>query len=654
MMDDLDSIRPIFFEECAEQLTELERALAALESGAADDDTVNAAFRAVHSIKGGAGSFGMTDLVRFAHAFETALDLLRSHRIDIIPSVLQIFLRATDVLSDLTAAEQGGPPVEEARQAECKAALESLSAGEPAQETPQAGEQSESGVAEDGLPEDFVPVVVDLFDFDDDVCVDTPEPVHDAGFEIFDEYPADPDNVSLEPTPPPALSSPEIASVEKAAVAPQPSSVSMSHRPASPPAASIRVDVGRIDRLIDLVGELVIGQAALCEAFTKAEIGDVHDRESEALADAMSGIEQLTRDIQDAVMAVRAQPLRTVFQRMQRVVRETSLIAGKTVHLVTEGEDTEVDRTLIERLTDPLTHMLRNAIDHGIETAEKRVERGKSPDGTILLSAAHKSGRVVISITDDGGGINRERVHRIAVEKGIVPADAHLTENEIDNLIFAPGFSTSETVTDLSGRGVGMDVVKQAIQDLGGRITIRSETGKGSSFVLALPLTLAVMDGMVVVAGGQILILPVSCIVETLLLDLGNIFPAAGDVPLMSVRGKFVPVVDIANVLGFPDCGAALSERVVLVVEDDQGRNTALVADGIEGQMQIVIKNIEKNYRPVQGVSAATILGNGHVALILDVPVIAASTAMQDDIPWLREKLATDALQATELTHGHA
>ncbi|GBR09233.1 chemotaxis protein CheA [Acetobacter oeni] len=644
-MDDLDSIKPIFFEECGEQLTELERALACLENGEAGHDTVNAAFRAVHSIKGGAGSFGMTELVRFAHVFETALDLLRSGKIEASPAVLRVFLFATDILSDLTGAEQGGPSVDKQRSLECSKALESLSEISATVKA-ESEELITQVTTEEDIPDGFTPVP---FVFDEDVSDKLAALVSDEGFEIFSETPDSAGSAaghSLQADSP--LDSVTVeAGYEKAAEKNSSvSSTSVKSSVALP--ASIRVDVDRIDRVMDLVGELVIGQSALREAFDNSNAKHQDEAGSSALTDAMNEIEQLSRDIQDAVMAVRAQPLKTVFQRMQRVVRETSLIAHKNVHLIIEGEDTEVDRTLIERLTDPLTHMLRNAIDHGIESEEKRIAAGKSPGGTITLSAAHRSGRIVIIIKDDGGGIDRRRVRAIAEKKGIISSDAVLTDSDIDNLIFSPGFSTSETITDLSGRGVGMDVVKQAIQDLGGRVSIQSETGKGSGFILSLPLTLAVMDGMLVTVSGQILILPVSCILETMILDRKSIFHAVDNVPLMCVRGNFIPLIEIGSALGFSSDHICGSEKVVLIVEDDNGKMTALVADSIDGQMQIVIKTIEKNYRPIYCVSAATILGSGQVALILDVPAVTATTEKSGNSSWLKDNNALSEKFAAE------
>ena len=385
--------------------------------------------------------------------------------------------------------------------------------------------------------------------------------------------------------------------------------------------ATIRVDLHRVDDLMDLVGELVIAQAAL------ESIGQREDGGQQEMIKRIASMKALTRDIQDAVMAVRAQPVRSVFQRMQRVVREACSMTSKDVVLTLEGEDTEVDRTLVEKLSDPLTHMLRNAVDHGIESAEDRIAAGKSPTGQILLSAGHRSGRILITIKDDGGGINHERVLATAVKRGIIAPDAVLTDDEINNLIFAPGFSTAATVSDLSGRGVGMDVVKQAILGLGGRVTISSVEGQGTTFCLSLPLTLAVLDGMLIVAAGSTMVVPVSSVVETMMVNHKDIYMLPDGANVVSIRGACMPLIPLASELGLGGCrsGGLSEEDVILVVENESGARAALIVEDIRDQAQVVIKSIEKNYRQMSGVSAATILGDGSVSLILDVPALVAN-----------------------------
>jgi two-component system chemotaxis sensor kinase CheA len=322
-------------------------------------------------------------------------------------------------------------------------------------------------------------------------------------------------------------------------------------------------------------------------------------------------------------MAIRAQPVRSVFQRMPRLVREVCSMTGKPAQLVTEGEGTEVDKTVIERLTDPITHMIRNAIDHGLESAEKRIAAGKPVEGIIRLTARHRSGRIVIEVSDDGGGINREVVRRKAIERGLITAGAALSDEEIDNLIFLPGFSTADIVSDISGRGVGMDVVRRSIQDLGGRISITSIPGRGSTFSMSLPLTLAVLDGMVVSVDTQTLVVPLTAIIETLQPRSNNLHDL-GSGTVMAVRENYVPLIDVGAVLGYRENAVPPTDGVTLLVESEGRGRVALLVDAIQGQRQVVIKSLESNYGRVEGIAAATILGDGRVALILDVDAVIA------------------------------
>jgi two-component system chemotaxis sensor kinase CheA len=386
---------------------------------------------------------------------------------------------------------------------------------------------------------------------------------------------------------------------------------------------TIRVDLDRVDRLIDLVGELVINQAMMAQRVTEAGLA-----RASSVAGALDELEQLTREIQDSVMAIRAQPVKSVFQRMPRLVREVASAVGKQARLVTEGEGTEVDKTVIERLTDPLTHMIRNAIDHGLETPDKRRAAGKNPEGVVRLAALHRSGRIVIEVSDDGGGINRERVKQIAIDKGLIPADAALTDDEVDNLIFLPGFSTADAVSDISGRGVGMDVVRRSIQELGGRISIASRPGEGSTFTMSLPLTLAVLDGMVLSSCEQTLVAPLSAIIETLQPKLNEVRSLGGTARVISIRGQYVPLVDVGMVLGYRNEPLQADQGVAILTEGEGGSRAVLLVDAIQGQRQVVIKSLEANYRRIRGIAAATILGDGRVALILDIDALVAATRM--------------------------
>ena len=729
-MDTMAAIKQTFFQECEEQLTELEAGLLQLDDGNHDSEVINAVFRAVHSIKGGAGAFNLSALVQFAHVFESAMDRVRVGKLHPSPDVLRVMLRAADVLADFVRAAREDDVVPAERSAGIVQELKALAEG---QAVPGATPQAATPDAEPATDSfEFTPIAIDLSSFDDLL----PLPTGPAGFRIdfrphpalyangneavilirevgrlgtmrvtchTDEAPAldglDPEGAYLAwtldletdkseadvrsifdfaeydcvlsfaplasapqledlaaalpvadapfeftaipvefiPLPddpaeavPPALETP----VPPAPVAPKPamaaSEASLSEAAASggvkrevaaAAAPTIRVDLERVDRLINLVGELVINQAMLAVRVTEAGLARVS-----AVAVGLDELEQLTREIQDSVMAIRAQPVRSVFQRMPRLVREVAAQTGKTVRLVTEGEGTEVDKTVIERLSDPLTHMIRNAIDHGLEKPEKRLAAGKPEEGLVKLSALHRSGRIVIEVSDDGGGINRDRVRQIAVDKGLVSSDAKLTDDEIDNLIFLPGFSTASVVSDISGRGVGMDVVKRSIQALGGRIAITSRPGQGSTFTMSLPLTLAVLDGMVVTVADQTLVIPLTAIVETLLPRSTSVHNYGEGTRLIGVRNGFIPLIDVGEMLQFREGVEDPKTGIALLVETEGGARNALLVDAIQGQRQVVIKSLETNYGHVPGIAAATILGDGRVALILDVDAVVSAS----------------------------
>lgn len=327
-------------------------------------------------------------------------------------------------------------------------------------------------------------------------------------------------------------------------------------------------------------------------------------------------------------MMIRAQPVKSLFQRMSRIVREASAAVGKDVRLVTEGETTEVDKTVIERLADPLTHMIRNAVDHGLEDTQDRAAAGKPVEGQVRLSAAHRSGRVVIEVSDDGGGIDRPRVLQIAIDKGLIPADSTLSDTEIDNLLFLPGFSTAGTVSDLSGRGVGMDVVRTAIQALGGRISISSSRGVGTTFSISLPLTLAVLDGMVVKVAQETLVLPLNVVAETMTLSTENLDEIQPGFNVVRVRGGFVPLFDLGHQLGYRDRQDCYFDSAALLIAQEDGTRAALIVDEIQDQRQVVIKGLDDGFYRAPGIAAATILGDGQIALILDPSDIIAQATM--------------------------
>ena len=736
-MDELEAIKVTFFQECEELLADLEGGLLAMQEGAGDLETVNAVFRAVHSIKGGAGAFGLEPLVRFAHVFETLLDAVRSGSVPNTVELAAVLLRASDILADHVSAARGLGDVDMGASAAMAAELEAWTdpnaapAHAPAAVVEEAAPVAAAPVAadEDAMDDDdlgfvFVPQTIsveaqaadaelipsnvwtvsirpksDLYrkanetalllrelsrlgpikatlddsalpalkDLDPEAAfvtwsvrleTDEDESAIREVFEFVDgdcdleiargeggvqaamaallsvaEAPVAEVAEAAAPTPAPEpIEIPAPAPVAEAApVAPAPAPVAEAAKPAAaspkatpvevpgPGQSVIRVDPERIDRLIDLVGELVINQAMLAQ-----RVGEYGIAPSSNLAMGLDELEQLTREIQDSVMAIRAQPVKSVFQRMPRLVREVANMTGKQARLVMDGENTEVDKTVIERLSDPITHMLRNAIDHGLESPEERKAAGKNPEGVVRLAALHRSGRIVIEVSDDGKGINRERVFSIAVKKGLISPDLQLTDEEIDNLIFLPGFSTADKISDVSGRGVGMDVVKRSVQALGGRISIASRPGQGSTFTLSLPLTLAVLDGMVVDVAGETLVVPLAAIVESLRPKPEEVRPLGPVGSVLAVRDSFVPLIDVGLTLGYRDESPHPTDGVVLLVEGEDGSRAALVADAIHGQRQVVIKSLEQNYQQVEGVAAATILGDGRVALILDVDATIA------------------------------
>lgn len=376
---------------------------------------------------------------------------------------------------------------------------------------------------------------------------------------------------------------------------------------------TIRVDLDKVDRLVNIAGELVITQAMFSQRLQEFKA------QSPVMANSLAELEHLLRELQEGVMAIRTQPVKSVFQRMPRLARELAAQTNKQVRLVIKGEATEVDKTVIERLGEPLTHMIRNAIDHGLETPEDREAAGKDPEGAVTLSAEHRGGRIVIEVSDDGRGINRPRVREKAIEKGLISPTANISDEEIDNLIFLPGFSTAGQVSNISGRGVGMDVVRRSVADLGGRITLSSIPGKGSRFCMTLPLTLAVLDGMVVAVGDQTYVLPLSHIVESLQPHAEDIRSFGISRSLLKVRDVFVPLIKIGEHLGIGSSGCDPTKGVVILVESEGTNRLALAVDQILGQRQVVIKSFEGNYRHIDGIAAATILGDGRVALILDV-----------------------------------
>lgn len=404
------------------------------------------------------------------------------------------------------------------------------------------------------------------------------------------------------------------AQAAKAVSAPAPSAGDVSAQP-----STIRVDVDKIDRLVNMVGELVIAQSMVSSDVAKSK-----DGEREKILQGVNTLNQHTIELQEAVMAVRMQPVRAVFARIPRMLRDLSRKLGKDITLETFGESTELDKTVIERLSDPLVHMIRNSADHGIEaTAKQRTDAGKSARGKITLGAEHAGGKIIITIADDGGGINREKVRSVAVNKGLISPEAELSPSEIDNLIFMPGFSTSDSISDVSGRGVGMDVVKKNIESLGGGVQVSSVPGQGTTVQVTLPLTLAILNGMIVRSGNELYVIPVSNILETLQVTEEAINTLPDGTETLRVRSAYLPVISLAGVFGIQTAEERKKDAVIsVVIVEAAGRTYGLAVDAVEGQQQVVIKSLEQHFTSVKGVSAATILGDGKVSLILDAAAI--------------------------------
>nr|WP_282184288.1 chemotaxis protein CheA [Azospirillum oleiclasticum] len=464
--------------------------------------------------------------------------------------------------------------------------------------------------------------IADVFEFVADECdvtitADAPPPaVPDAAAPLPDALrsPSGPSvPAAAAPPPPPATPEPASRPADPAAPRAKPAENGAAQH-AGLTSHTIRVDLDKIDRLVNMVGEMVITQAMIAEHVRELPPGEFQE-----LLEGLEQLAQHTRELRESVMSIRAQPVSSVFSRMPRLVRELAGGLGKEVQLVTSGETTEVDKTVVENLVDPLTHMIRNSIDHGLETPEEREAAGKPRTGTVTLSAQHRSGRIVIEVADDGRGINRGRVLAKAVEKGLVQPGASLSDEEIDHLIFLPGFSTAEKVSNVSGRGVGMDVVRRNITSLGGRIGVYSSPGEGSRFVLSLPLTLAVLDGMVISVGEERFVLPLTNIVESLRPKPSDLHGLVNRCDVMMARGEYVRLVHLNRLFGIPGATEDATRALVVLVETEEGARLGLVVDEVLGQQQVVIKSLEANFRRLDGVAAATILGDGRVALILDV-----------------------------------
>ena len=686
-MDDLEEFRLIFFQECQELLQALEESLSSVEDGDYDNDTINAAFRAIHSIKGGAGAFGFDGMVSFCHSFENVLDQVRNDKIELDANMVKLALRSKDIVADLVEAAQAGsdnlanmgldvlkeleytlehmkapvagslgkadaPAAPKAEEKPAEAAKET--AEEEGDDEPQERDVIITFKPEPDLIRAAIEPLtiienlyelgalnIDIIDnniptlesFRSDQCylswkftlytAAEMEDIEDAFFfakeyaEItYEDIKPEEEEAKAEEKPSEAGKAPEAEPVQ-AEEAPKeaPKKEEAKKAPTKAP-ITLRVDLQRIDRLVNMVGETVITQSVLAQ-----QASTLSPEQHGGLLHAIESLSRQTRELQESVMSIRAQPVKNVFSRMNRLVRELSMTLEKEVKLVVIGEQTEVDTTVIEELADPLVHMIRNSMDHGMELPDEREAAGKPREGTIKLSAEHRSGRIVITITDDGRGINREKVLSIAKQKGLVPEDAQPSPEEIENMIFLPGFSTADKVSSVSGRGVGMDVVRRNIQALGGRVFISSTPGRGTIFTMALPLTLAVLDGMVIRVGNENYIIPITSIIEASRIDSHQLSVLPNGTRVINMRGQYIRMINLGSAL---DVDLSAENPQVIIVETEAYGQVGLLVDDLIGQQQIVIKSLETNYSRVEGISGATILGDGKVALILDTDATAA------------------------------
>ena len=645
---DLTQFHKTFFEESREGLDAMEAALLALDSGSTDHELVHTIFRAAHSIKGGAATFGFADVAAFTHVAESLLEEVRSERRVVDSGLIELLLRSVDCLRAMLDRSSLGQPVADAESEALRVELVRLVSGEVAAPAsaaaPAAAPVSGWAIGFTAMPHllqtgndplrlfrelqqlgrlevvrafvtDSAPAqlaeldpsqchlgwelrlhgavargdVDAVFDWLDGDCELTVAPLVDVA-------------AALPPTPD--------VPMPAAAVTPRPVRETAA---ASTEGSSIRVGIDKVDALINMMGELVITQSML------SDIGEhFHPSQLERLREGLLQLERNTRELQESVMRIRMLPIGSVFNRFPRLVRDLERKLGKQVKLELHGEHTELDKTVLEKIGDPLVHLVRNAIDHGLESPEQRRAAGKNETGTLRLDAYHEGGNIVVQISDDGAGLNRAAIVAKAEQRGLIRPGQEVDDAEVAELIFQPGFSTAAQATDLSGRGVGMDVVRRNVRDLGGSVGVRSQSGKGSVFTIALPLTLAIIDGLVTAVGEERYIVPLISIVESLRLRPEMVRKIAGGGEVFHFRNEYLPIMRLHRAFG---CNAAITEieRGIVVVVEEEGRRVGLLVDDLLGQQQAVVKSLEAHYQRVQGISGATILSDGSVALIVDV-----------------------------------
>ncbi|WP_178861297.1 chemotaxis protein CheA [Thiomicrorhabdus cannonii] len=686
-MDMMETFRQTYLEESFEGLDVMERGLLDLPPGTPDNEKINEIFRAAHSIKGGSGTFGFIEIAGFTHVLETLLDEMRDGRRDVTQPAIHAMLAAVDVLRDMLTKLQNHQPIDEARAAQVQGELERIlgmgdEAEAPAQAAAQVAPQVGGGtwqikiVPEKELLQtgneplrifrelETLGELTAKADLSALPAIETFEPENlyinweltlsgddvkeDDIKEVFEWIDGDGADITIQA---PEQSQPEVQVVEQPEAAPKVAAPQVATvtpiaeaRKAAAPAAketaevkadakaapkqegSIRVDLSKIDQMVNLVGELVITQSMLSQFGEQAEQeqGSGSSEWIDKLKEGLTHLERHTRELQESVMNIRMLPVSFAFNRMPRIVHDVSQKLGKQIELVMEGEGTELDKTMLEQLTDPLVHIVRNSIDHGIENPDVRVAAGKPEKGTVKMAAFHEGGNILIQITDDGAGINYAKVEAKAIEKGVIEPDHNLSREEIIDLIFHPGFSTADVVSDISGRGVGMDVVRRNIKGLGGSVEVKTKQGEGSVFTIRLPLTLAILDGQLCKVGSETYVFPLVSIIESIQVDKALVKGIAGQAELYKLRDTYIPVIRLHQKLGVKDACEDLSEGLLVVVEDG-GKRAGIFVDDLLGQQQVVIKSLESNFMKIDGIAGATILGDGTVSLILDVKEAVSS-----------------------------
>jgi two-component system chemotaxis sensor kinase CheA len=724
MTIDMSQFFQVFFDETEELLAEMEKLLLAIDVQSPDEEDLNAIFRAAHSIKGGAGTFGLNDLTEVTHVLESLLDKIRKGEMALTAEHVDAFLVAKDILKMQLDGHRLQTPVDQDAVADVRMTLQSLSQdGVPPLPLDHVSDAAPAAAAAPAgfsrhfrieLPAitsrdaDALAAELGLLGHIDRTALDggrtcllltTNENADDIV--AICSFILDPSDlkISEQAAPRPAMTAAEVkaaqeeaqgygffepleneaelAAAEKAALeekqgygffepfvplalkeaqeAAAPAQISQAVSAAfsatevgtevsgtngserktaarkesertsgNQESSSIRVGIEKVDQLINLVGELVITQAMI-----EQRTGSLDPMLHERLLNSVSQLTRNTRDLQEAVMSIRMMPMDYVFSRFPRMVRDLATKLGKRIEFVTHGAATELDKGLIERIVDPLTHLVRNSIDHGIEMPEVRKAAGKSETGRLSLSAGHQGGNIVIEVTDDGGGLNREKILAKAKQQGL-PVTDNMPDADVWQLIFAPGFSTAEAVTDVSGRGVGMDVVKRNIAAMGGIVDIRSAKGFGTTISISLPLTLAILDGMSIRIGEEIYILPLGYVVESLQPSPDEVKNISGQGQVIKVRGDYLPLIPLYQIFGIEPRFTDPSEGIVVILESE-GKKAALFVDELVGQQQVVVKNLESNYRKVAGISGATILGDGGVSLIIDVAALLRSSRQLND-----------------------